>query len=103
MVFTMEEQESVMYIVLLAVTMLIMPGVLGKGDSLYELSKIIILGAMIFLAIAMVLIAVKNIPFLVPYIPLGLADNIIKLLVWIGVFLVGILIIVINLLNYLGG
>jgi hypothetical protein len=99
----MEEQESVMYIVLLAVTMLIMPGVLGKGSSLYELSQLIILGAMIFLAIAMVLIAVKNIPFLTPYMPLELADNIIKMLAWIGVVLVGILIIIINLLNYLAG
>ncbi len=99
----MEEQESVMYIVLLAVTMLIMPGLLARDSLFYELSKLIILGAIVFLAIAMVLIAVKNIPFLVPYIPLGLADNIIKLLAWIGVFLVGILIIVINLLNYLAG
>jgi hypothetical protein len=99
----MEEKDSVMYIVLLSVTMLIMPGLLDKDSPLYELSKLIILGAMVFLAIAMVLIAVKNIPFLVPYIPLGLADNIIKLLAWIGVFLVGILIIVINLLNYKPG
>ena len=99
----MEEQESVMYIVLLAVTMLIMPGVLGKESPLYELSVLIILGAVVFLAVAMVLIAVKNIPFLVPYIPLGLADNIIKLLAWIGVFLVGILIIVINLLDFIAG
>jgi hypothetical protein len=99
----MEEQESVMYIVLLAVTMLIMPGLLAKESPLYELSKLIILGAIVFLAIAMVLIAVKNIPFLVPYIPLGLADNIIKVLAWIGVFLVGSLIIVINLLNYISG
>ncbi len=99
----MEEKDSVMYIVLLAVTTLIMPGVLGNDSPLRELSKLIILGAMVFLAIAMVLIAVKNIPFLVPYIPLSLADNIIKVLAWIGVFLVGILIIVINLLNYLGG
>ncbi|GAH52088.1 unnamed protein product [marine sediment metagenome] len=99
----MEEQESVMYIVLLAVTMLIMPGALGKESPLYELSVLIILGAVVFLAVAMVLIAVKNIPFLVPYIPLGLADNIIKLLAWIGIFLVGILIIVINLLDFIAG
>ena len=99
----MEEQESVMYVVLLAVTMLIMPGLLGRGSPLYELSRLIVIGALVFLAIAMVLIAVKNIPFLVPYIPLGLGDNIIKLLSWIGVFLVGILIIVINLLNYIAG
>ena len=99
----MEEQESVMYIVLLAVTMLVMPGLLNSNSPLYELSKLLILGAMVFLAIAMVLIAVKNIPFLVPYIPLGLADNIIKLLAWIGVFLVGILIVVINLLDFIAG
>ena len=99
----MEEQESVMYIVLLAVTMLVMPGLLNPNSPLYELSKLLILGAMVFLAIAMVLIAVKNIPFLVPYIPLGLADNIIKLLAWIGVFLVGILIVVINLLDFIAG
>lgn len=98
----MEEKESILYIVLLAVTMLIMPGTLEKTSPLYEFSRLIILGAIIFLAIAMILIAVKNIPFLTPYIPLGLADNIIKLLAWIGVFLVGILIIVINLLNYIG-
>ena len=99
----MEEQESVMYIVLLAVTMLIMPGTLNNQSPLYELSILIILGAVVFLAVAMVLIAVKNIPFLVPYIPLGLADNFIKLLAWIGVFLVGILIVVINLLDYIAG
>lgn len=98
----MEEKESILYIVLLAVTMLIMPGTLEKTSPLYEFSRLVILGAIIFLAIAMILIAVKNIPFLTPYIPLGLADNIIKLLAWIGVFLVGILIIVINLLNYIG-
>ncbi|MHA2113528.1 MAG: hypothetical protein ACXAC6_07560 [Candidatus Hodarchaeales archaeon] len=92
-----------MYIVLLAVTMIIMPGLRQSNSPLYNLSQLIILGAMVFLAIAMVLIAVKNIPFLVPYMPLGLADNIIKLLAWIGVFLVGILIIVINLLNYISG
>lgn len=99
----MEEKESVMYIVLLAVTMLIMPGTLGKDSPLYEFSRLVIVGAIIFLAIAMILIAVKNIPFLTPYIPLSLADNIIKLLAWIGVFLAGILIIAINLLNYIGG
>jgi hypothetical protein len=97
----MEEQESVMYIVLLAVTMIVMPGVLSPNNTLFDLSKLIILGAMVFLAIAMILIAVKNIPFFVPYIPEGLGDNIIKLLAWIGVFLVGILIVIINILDFI--
>lgn len=99
----MEEKESISYILLLAVIMFIMPGTLGKNSAFYELSRLIILGAVIFLAIAMILIAVKNIPLLTPYLPVGLADNVIKLLAWIGVLLVGILIIVINLLNYIEG
>jgi prepilin signal peptidase PulO-like enzyme (type II secretory pathway) len=98
-----EEKESILYIILLAVTMLIIPGTLGNDSPFYEFSRLVIVGTIIFLAIAMILIAVKNIPFLTPYIPLGLADNIIKLLAWIGVFLAGILIVVINLLNYIGG
>jgi hypothetical protein len=99
----MEEKESISYILLLAVIMFIMPETLGQGSAFHELSKIIILGAVIFLAIAMILIAVKNIPLLTPYLPAGLADNVIKLLAWIGVLLVGILIIVINLFSYLEG
>ncbi|MFX1517366.1 MAG: hypothetical protein ACFFC6_13765 [Promethearchaeota archaeon] len=99
----MEEKESILYIILLAVIMFVMPGTLGIDSAFYELSRIVILGAVIFLAVAMILIAVKNIPLLTPYLPVGLADNVIKLLAWIGVLLVGLLIIVINLLNYIEG
>ncbi|MFX0052312.1 MAG: hypothetical protein ACFE8U_13595 [Candidatus Hermodarchaeota archaeon] len=55
----MEEKESISYILLLAIIMFIMPATLGKGSAFYELSRIIISGVVIFLAIAMILIAVK--------------------------------------------
>ena len=99
----MEEKESILYIVLLAVVMLIMPGPLGKNSPLYEGSLLFILGTIILIAVAMILIAVKNIPFFTPYIPVGLGDNIIKLLAWIGVLVVGMLMIIINLVNTLAG
>ncbi|MFX0015966.1 MAG: hypothetical protein ACFFB2_16120 [Promethearchaeota archaeon] len=99
----MEEKESILYIVLLAAAMLIMPGSLGQNSPLYESSLLLILGATILIAIAMILIAVKNIPFFTPYIPVGLGDSIIKLLAWIGVLVVGILMIIINLVNTLAG
>jgi hypothetical protein len=99
-VTNMEEKESIMYVVLLAAAMLIMPGALGGGNPFSDLSKLIVLGAVIFVAIALILIAVKNIPFFTPYIPTGLGDNIIKLLAWIAVLLIGILTIVINLLSF---
>jgi len=99
----MEEKESILYVVLLAVIMVIMPGSLSKESPLHEISLLLILGAIILLAFAMILIAVKNIPFFTPYIPVGLGDNIIKLLAWIGVLVVGILVIIINLVNTLAG
>ena len=97
----MEEKESVMYIVLLAAALFIMPGTLGKDSPLYAVSLLLILGAIILIATAIILIAIKNIPFLSPYIPVTLGDNTIKLLAWIGVLVVGILVIVINIVNTL--
>ena len=73
----------------------------GTGYSLYAVSFVLILGAIILLASAISLIAVKNIPFLSPYIPVTLGDKTIKLLAWIGVLVVGILLIIINLLDAL--
>jgi hypothetical protein len=99
----MEEKESILYVVLLAVLMVIIPEPLGKDSPLQEVSLLLILGAIILIAIAMVLIAVKNIPFFTPYIPAGLGDNIIKLLAWIGVLVVGILIIIIEFVDSLTG
>ena len=99
----MEEKESILYIILLAVSLLIMPSTLGRNSPLYEVSLLLVLGAIILIAIAMILIAVKNIPFFAPYIPVNLGDNVIKLLAWIGVLVVGILIIVINSVNMLAG
>ena len=96
----MEEQESILYVVLLAVTLFVMPGQL-INHPLEELSLLATLGAIILIGVAIILIAVKNIPFFTPYIPIGLGDNIIKLLAWIGVLVVGILIVIINTLNYL--
>ncbi|MCK4849496.1 MAG: hypothetical protein KAT16_10740 [Candidatus Heimdallarchaeota archaeon] len=97
----MEEQESIMYVILSAVVLFIMPGVIGKQGSLYAVSFVLILGAIILLASAISLIAIKNIPFLSPYIPVTLGDKTIKLLSWIGVLVVGILLIIINLLDAL--
>ena len=97
----MDEKESISYIILLAVSMFIMPGPLATDSPLYTISLLLNLGAIILLAVAMILIAVKNIPFFTPYIPVGLGDNIIKLLAWIGVLIVAILIIIISFLNSL--
>ncbi len=97
----MEEQESIMYVVLSAVVLFIMPGAIGKEGSLYAMSIILVLGAIILLASTITLIAVKNIPFLSPYIPVTLGDNTIKLLAWIGVLVVGVLLILINLADAL--
>lgn len=99
----MEEKESILYIILLGVSLLIMPSTLGKNSPLYEVSLLLVLGAIILIAVAMILIAVKNIPFFAPYIPVNLGDNVIKLLAWIGVLVVGILIIIINSVNMLAG
>ncbi len=97
----MEEKESILYVVLVAITLMIMPGTLNKDNPLYAISLLAILGAIILLAIAMVLLAVKNIPFFTPYLPVGLGDNVVKLLAWTGVFIVGILIAIISLLDSL--
>ncbi len=97
----MEEKESIMYIVLLAAALLIMPGTLDKNSPLYGVSLLLILGAIILIAAAIILIAIKNIPFLAPYIPVTLGDNTIKVLSWIGVLVVGILVVVINIVNTL--
>ena len=78
-----------------------MPGTLNKDNHLYAISLLAILGAIISLAIATVLLAVKNIPLFTPYLPVGLGDNVVKLLAWMGVFIVGILIVIISLLNSL--
>ncbi|MFX0087799.1 MAG: hypothetical protein ACFFAU_19260 [Candidatus Hodarchaeota archaeon] len=99
----MDEKESISYVILLAVSMFIMPGTLADDSPLYTISLLLNLGAIILLAVAMLLIAVKNIPFFTPYIPVGLGDNIIKLLAWIGVLIVAILIIIISFLNSLAG
>jgi len=97
----MDEQESIMYVLLSAVVLLIMPSAIGKEGSLYAMSLLLILGGIILLASTIILIAVKNIPFLSPYIPVTLGDNTIKLLAWIGVLVVGVLLILINLLEAL--
>jgi hypothetical protein len=97
----MEEQESIMYVILSAVILFIMPGAIGKEGSLYAMSLLLILGAIILLASTITLIAIKNIPFLSPYIPDTLGDKTIKLLAWIGVLVVGILLIIINLVDAL--
>jgi len=97
----MEEQESIMYVILSSVALFVMPGVIGKEGSLYAISLLLILGAIILLASAIIMIAVKNIPFLTPYIPITLGDNTIKVLAWIGVLVVGILLIIINVLDAL--
>jgi hypothetical protein len=97
----MEEKESVMYIVLLAAALFIMPGTLSKSNPLYTVSLLLFLGTLILIAVAIILIAIKNIPLLTPYIPVTLGDNTIKLLAWIGVLVAGILVIVINLVNSL--
>ncbi|MFW9854508.1 MAG: hypothetical protein ACFFFG_05590 [Candidatus Thorarchaeota archaeon] len=89
----MEETESIYYIILLAAALFMVP---NSQDNLLSL---LILGAKVFLAVAMILIAVKNIPFFTPYIPISLGDNIIKLLAWIGVLIVGILLIISSLLS----
>ena len=99
----MEESESIMYIVLLAAALFIMPGTLSKNNALYTVSLLLILGAIILIATAIILIAIKNIPILTPYIPITLGDNTIKLLAWIGVLVVGILVILINSVNTLVG
>jgi hypothetical protein len=97
----MEEKESVMYIVLLAAALFIMPGTLSKESPLYAVSLLLFLGILILIATAIILIAIKNIPLLSPYIPVTLGDNTIKLLAWIGVLVVGILLIIINIVNNL--
>lgn len=94
----MEEKESILYVILLSVSLLIMPSPLGRNSPLYAISLFLILGAITLLSAAMILIAAKNIPFFTPYIPIGLGDNVIKLLAWIGVVVVGVLQIIINFL-----
>ena len=98
----MEEKESILYVILLAVSLLILPGSLGRTSPLYAVSIFLILGAIILISVAMILIAAKNVPFLTPYLPIGLGDNVIKLLAWIGVIVVGILQIIINVLALAG-
>ena len=97
----MEETESIYYIIMLSVVLFVAPAALNKNSSLVGLSEILLLGAVIFIAIAMVLISIKKIPFLTPYIKIDLADNLIKLLAWIGVLLIAILIILFNTADYL--
>ena len=97
----MEEKESILYVVLVAITLMIMPAPLNKNNPLSGISLLVILVAIVVLGIAMVLLAVKNIPFLTPYLPVGLGDNVVKLLAWTGVFIAGIIIILINLLDSL--
>ncbi|MHA1977038.1 MAG: hypothetical protein ACW98F_12725 [Candidatus Hodarchaeales archaeon] len=97
----MEEKESILNVVLVAITLLIMPGPLNKDAPLYAISLLAILVATVVLATAMILLAVKNIPNFAPYLPVGLGDNVVKILAWTGVFIVGILIIIINVLESL--
>lgn len=97
----MEEKESILYVVLVAITLMIMPAPLNKNNPLSGISLLVILVAIVVLGVAMVLLAVKNIPFLTPYLPVGLGDNVVKLLAWTGVFIAGIIIILINLLDSL--
>jgi len=97
----MEEKESILYVVLVAISLMIVPGTLNRDNPLHGISLLAILGAIILLSVALILLAVKNIPFFTPYIPIGLGDNVVKLLAWSGVFITGILILIIRLLDSL--
>jgi hypothetical protein len=95
----MEESESIMYVLLLAAALFIMPDASNKSLALSQISLLLILGATILIAISIILISIKNIPILSPYIPVTLGDNTIKVLAWIGVLVVGILVIIITSVN----
>jgi hypothetical protein len=99
MVKIMEEKESILYVILIAVTLLIVPDSLNKEHPLHSISVLAILIAILLLSVALTLVAVKNIPPLSPYLPEGLGDNMVKLLAWTGVFIVGILSIIIHLIS----
>ncbi len=91
-----------MYILLLAAALFILPGTLNRNNALYAISVLFILGAIILLGCSIILIAIKNIPILSPYLPVTLGDNVIKLLAWIGILVVGLLAVLLNIINILG-
>ncbi|MHA1974476.1 MAG: hypothetical protein ACTSW1_15870 [Candidatus Hodarchaeales archaeon] len=88
----MEEKENIWYIAVIALVFLILP--LGND----ALTGTVSLFVAIILAIPIIIISIRNIPVLSPFLPETIGDSLIKLLTWIGVLLTGILIIVIRTL-----
>ncbi|MFW9992133.1 MAG: hypothetical protein ACFFD4_08715 [Candidatus Odinarchaeota archaeon] len=91
----MEEQESIWYVIMVAIVMFLIP---GTGND--QMAQLLVLIALGLGAIAVVLIALTQIPALRTIAPVP--DDITKFLAWASVIVAMVVIILMQLLDFIG-